>query len=82
MRTESMNIDPVREARRASLFLIAGAERPLIPYIELLKLKAWGKNSNCNYLVNDETTDAIIPFTLCPNNKYITATRALSSYSS
>ena len=35
-----MNIDPVREARRASLFLIAGAERPLTPYIELLNLKA------------------------------------------
>ena len=30
-RTESMKIDPVREARRATLFLIAGAERPFIP---------------------------------------------------
>ena len=80
--TESMNIDPVREARRASLFLIAGAERPLTPYIKLLSLKAWKKVSNCIYLVNDESTNTIIPFTLRPNNKYITATWGLSSYRS
>jgi hypothetical protein len=42
-----MNIDPVIEARRASLFLIAGAERPLTPYIEFVNLKAWKKSSNC-----------------------------------
>ena len=36
-----MNIDPVKEARRASLFFIAGVERPLTPYTELLSLKAW-----------------------------------------
>ena len=30
-RTVSMKIDPVREARRETLFLIAGAERPFIP---------------------------------------------------
>ena len=31
-RTESMNMEPVREARRASLFFMAGAERPRRPY--------------------------------------------------
>jgi hypothetical protein len=30
-RTESMKMEPVRDARRASLFLIAGAVRPFMP---------------------------------------------------
>lgn len=28
-----MKIDPVNEQRSASLFLMAGAERPLVPYV-------------------------------------------------
>lgn len=37
--TESMKIDPVTLARKASLWLILGAERPFIPYI-IVKIMA------------------------------------------
>ena len=68
-----MNIDPVREARRASLFLIAGAERPLRPYIDCEPEGI--KKVSFIYLVDDESTNATIPFTFRPYNKYVTATQ-------
>ena len=72
--TESMNIEPVRETRRASLFLIAGADSPLTPYLSECKSEGM-QSPSCIYLIDDEATNPIIPFTFRPNNKYITVVR-------
>lgn len=40
-----MKIDPVNEQRNASLFLMAGAERPLVPYDSVSAYRA-GQSNN------------------------------------
>jgi len=66
--TSSMNTDPVMDARRASLFLMAGAEIPGVSY-QSARPHA---SPNCLHLFNEETSDfaflAVLYFP-CPNDK-------------
>jgi hypothetical protein len=63
-----MNTDPVMDARRASLFLMAGAEIPGVSYQSAtLQVKP-----KCAHLLNEETSDfaflTILDFP-CPDDE-------------
>lgn len=45
MRTESMNIEPVRETRRAILFFMAGVDSPFRPCRHSTLQSIWKKNT-------------------------------------
>ena len=49
--TESMKIEPVADARRAILFLIAGADRPFSPWSRNRKLHMVGDHQIQNLLL-------------------------------
>jgi len=66
--TSSMNTEPVMDARRASLFSMAGAE---IPGVSCHSAE-FQRKQNCSHLFNEETSDftflAVLYFP-CPNDE-------------
>lgn len=67
-----MKMEPVIEQRRASLFLIAGADRPSAPCVsaQLWIIQNEGQKP---YLLNQESTNFVVPFAPRPDDKEVTA---------
>lgn len=70
-RTESINIDPVKEARSATLFLIAGAVRPLSPCHLVVNVQHTVQVED-TYLIKNETTNTVVPLAICPDDEDVT----------
>lgn len=70
-RTESIKIDPVNEARSATLFLMAGAVRPLSPCHPVVNVHHTVQ-VEATYLIKDETTNTVVPLAICPDDEDVT----------
>lgn len=66
-----MKMDPVAEARRATLFLIGGALRPFMPYFKLFSahVQELVRALLMTYLLKDEAADALVPLTPGPDDE-------------
>lgn len=72
--TASMKIDPVTDARRATLFLIDGASRPFMPYAAHFRPRRKDVEESLigvTCLFEDEAAHFAIPFAARPYHKYV-----------
>lgn len=67
-----MKMEPVTDARKATLFLIGRVSRPFIPYIAVKHTERTYEPSNVTCLFEDEAPNLAIPFATRPYNENIT----------